>query len=164
MKDRQVARVYAWEHEWPTWNKPTITSQDCRKIVAYACKLYDVPVPKLKFPRGLRGCSYYEPNEHYILLRKRHRNIAVCLHEASHAIHSFVCGDEKHEMHGPEWLSIYLWLLRHAEVASTTALLESASAYNVKFLDLETHGPKRLRRTYSPLWKAQQQNAASAAA
>lgn len=163
MKDSQVKQVYKWEKEWPTWNRPILTNDECRNIIQYACDLYDVPAPKLLFPRQLLGYSYYDPNDHTLLLRKRHRNIAVCLHEAAHAVHGYVCGDN-HEIHGPEWLTIYLWLLIHSGIASRTALLESASAYEVTYLDVPSHGPRRLRSTYRALWRAAERARGASAA
>jgi hypothetical protein len=154
MKDSQVKRVYAWEKEWPTWNKATISEEECVKIIQDACAAYGVPCPHIKFPRRLLGESYFDPNDQTLLLRKRHRNVAICLHEAAHAIHDYICGDAPHEIHGPEFVAIYLYLLNRAEVASMTALIESAKAYNVAFLPLKTHTPRQIRKTYRKLWVA----------
>jgi hypothetical protein len=153
-RDRQQKRVYAFESEWPTWNRKTLTQDECRKVIEAACALYRIPMPAIRFLTGKLGHTYYDPNDHTINLRPRHMNAAVCLHETAHAVHSYICGDEVHEIHGPEWLAVYLWLLRKAEIASETALTASATAYGLTFKNLDEHSPRRLRRTYRSLSRA----------
>jgi hypothetical protein len=153
-RDRQQKRVYKWEGEWGRpWNRKTLTQDQCREVIAAACEWYSIPMPTLRFLVGRRGWTFYDPNDHSINLRQRHMNVAVCLHETAHAIHSHVTGDEDHEIHGPEWLAIYLWLLRRAEVASETALTKSVEAYGLSYGDLDRHSPRRLRATYRTLFR-----------
>lgn len=151
MSDRQQKRVYNWEKLWPTWNRKTIGPDECRAIVEVACEWYSVPTPEVRFLKGRRGHTWYDPNDHSINLRPRHMNVAVCLHETAHAIHSYVLGDEAHEIHGPEFVAIYINLLTRAEVAAELALTESARACGVAVADLGRHSPRRLRASYRRL-------------
>lgn len=153
MKDRQQKRVYRWEGEWATFTKKTLSQDECRAAVEAACASYDVPTPAVKFKRGKRGITYFDPEENVICFLPCHMNLGICLHEAAHAIHSYVTGDDAHEIHGPEWLAIYINLLRRFEVASLTALTASLTEHGAVYGDLDLHSPRRLRATYRDLWR-----------
>ena len=153
MRDRQQTRAYDWEGEWPTFTKKTLTQDECRTAIVTASGLYNIPVPVIRFLPGKRGHTWYDPNDHTINLRPRHCNLGICLHETAHAIHSHVTGDEAHEIHGPEWLAIYINLLERFEIASLTALTASAEAHALVYADLAKHSPRRLRATYRGLWR-----------
>lgn len=153
IKDPQARRLYDWENQWGAkWTTKQLTQDECREAIAHASLMYDMPLPAIRFFKGARGSTYYDPNDHSINLRPRHMNLAICLHETAHAVHSHVCGDEgEHEIHGPEWFAIYLNLLSSFDVAPLGALVAFADASGLRYADPSRHTPRRLRATYRDL-------------
>jgi hypothetical protein len=152
LADPQMYAVYRWEGYWYDWNNHTTTLDMCRKLIRQACRLYGVPPPRVTWgpnrepykPRS-RPCTYFDPDPNTILLRKRHWNMAVPLHEAAHAIvwHRF---GHKRIDHGPTWLGIYLWLLVNNETAPRIALEASALADKLEFTPIDESSPKVIRK------------------
>lgn len=129
ISDSQQRQAYRWEGSWPLWNKKGLTQPKARGIIAWACRLYDIPIPIVRFQKWR---TWYDPEDHSIVLSITNQNTAIALHEAAHAIHDYILGDY-HEAHGPEWLGIYLVLLDTAGVASRSALELSARKYGLEW-------------------------------
>lgn len=153
-RDAQVKRVYDWETSWPSWNRKSLNKQECESLVKVACGWYSVPPPPIHIFRKTRGSTYYAPWEHSIHFRKRHMNMAVVLHETAHAIHSYLLGDDAHQIHGQEFMGIYLWLLWKCQLASPEALVLSAKAYGIKWRPLTWLSPSKIRKKYKRLYKS----------
>lgn len=157
MTDSQQVAAYKFEGEWKAWNTQSLSKKQCSKLITWACRLYDIPVPSLGVAKRGRTVlragwvTVYDPEDHSILLSPQHMNPAICLHETAHAIHSVIAGDEAHEAHGAEWLALYLYLLHRAGLAPRIALFASARAWNLKWKDLDKHNPVRIRKTYAAL-------------
>jgi hypothetical protein len=140
MKDPQGSKVYRWEENWVDWRPGKRLSQaKVREWVRWACKLYGVKPPVVRFhPYDYGGTSFYDPNKHYIEFRGRHMNIWVALHEAAHAI-----VDNKVSMdlpaHGADWLGVFRVLL-------DKAMLRSIKQAGIKYKKQSVSKPKRLKR------------------
>lgn len=148
MIDRQKFAVYAWETEWPAWNHGVLTKATCTAVIRWACRKYKVKRPTVLFHSNRSGYSFYTGQPlHVISMQRNGMNDATCLHEAAHVIHEWYAGDA-HEVHGKEWLGIYLWLLRTFGRASEKALLLSAKACGLKFTPLDLSSPRRISTTY----------------
>jgi hypothetical protein len=162
LSDSQQKEVYLWEQEWPQWNKQSLSRQACRKLILQVCQLYAVPAPKMAFlKRGKLGLrqgwrTEYDPNVHAITLAPQHQNLAIVLHEVAHLVHSVIAGDEDHEIHGPEWLALYMYLLARYGAAPRAALFATAKAFDLRWKSLDKHNSVRIRRTYRAIRRREQ--------
>lgn len=156
LEDPQVNAIYRWETRWLDWNRRTTPIYVLRKLIRHACRLYGVKPPTVTWgpdrepykPRK-KPCTYFDPNTNAILLRKRHLNMAVALHEAAHAIVWHRFGHQRID-HGPTWLGIYLWLLSKNDTAPQCALEASALADGLEYTSIEESSPYRIRHTRIP--------------
>lgn len=159
LTDSQQKPLYAWEGTWPDWNRQQLDREKTWKLVKQVCQLYRVPLPRLVvLRRGKKGLrqgwrTAYDPNDHSLTLAPQHQNRAVVLHETAHLVHSVILGDEDHEIHGPEFLAIYLYLLRRFGAAPALALYATAKAGGLSWKSPDKHNPLRIRRTYRRLRK-----------
>lgn len=147
--DKQKGRLYAFEDYWG-WNCKAATQDECRTIITWACDSYDVPVPTIRFRKWR---TWYDPDDHSIVLGNGNQNAAIALHEAAHAIHYWLVG-EAHEDHGPEWLAIYMWLLRSAKIAPEAPMKDTAAKFKLRWRELDRHSPRRVRATYASLCRS----------
>ena len=128
MRDSQQARVYRWEEGWIDWNRNTITLQECRELVKWACRHFRLKVsPRVK--QHMNRALSYSISEHCLISLRadQHKNRAVVLHESAHFITDEIFGD-KVQWHGKEFMGVYLRLLIKARVAPAVALIASAKA------------------------------------
>jgi hypothetical protein len=109
---------------------------------------------KLGLRQGWR--TAYDPNDHSLTLSPQHQNQAIVLHEVAHLVHSVVAGDEDHEIHGPEWLALYMYLLARFGVAPRVALFASARVFGLRWKSLDKHNSVRIRHTYRAIRKREQ--------
>jgi hypothetical protein len=150
--DPQVLAVYRFEGRWLHWNEQNTTLTLCRQLVKKACQLYGVkpavvtwgPDTEPYKPRS-RPCTYFDPNTNRILLRKRHWNYAVALHEAAHCIAWHRFGHRAAD-HGPAWLGIYLWLLAANLTAPIVALEAAAALDGLEWVPIERSSPAAIKR------------------
>jgi hypothetical protein len=133
------------------WNVATISVRKAREYVHWACALYWVEPPSVK-THGGKASSY--SNGLVIDFNYGHLNRAIALHEVAHHICNAIFPLDM-PAHGPEWLSVYLWLLAEAKVAPKTALLASAKAAGLKWMPLWVISPKRLAKPIGGLKKSQ---------
>jgi len=146
--DPQCKRVYKFEDTWQRFGEQSLNRPHFRLAVRAACDYYGVPWPTVTFLpwSALGDGAWYDPNTHKIYLRKqRYCNMAVALHEAAHAIDTYLFGD-KNETHGPVWLGIYFWLLVKMGEAPFAALAATAKRHRLKYRGLRASSPQRLRR------------------
>jgi hypothetical protein len=143
MADKQQKRVYKWESTWGVWNGPS-SKDGCRYWLEWACTQYGVEIPKLVFAKNNRGWSYYQEDKDTIRLVKDHQNFSVVFHESAHAIASFYY-PRAIEDHGPEWLGIFLWLLRESKAVPEVALKASAKEFGLKWKALDASSPDALK-------------------
>jgi len=115
-----------------------------RKWVRWACARYRIPPPVTTGCRLNKGTSFYDPETHRILLRPRHWNTAIALHEAAHAITDYLLGHDL-PAHGPQWLAVYMDLLSAAGVAPRAALEASARAKGLSWSRVKTPSQFRSR-------------------
>lgn len=146
MKDPQQQRVYAWETDFADWNRETLTLQECRAVVAWACSKYGVKTPTVGQHTGKNWSYAIERGGRvYVSFMHEQKNPAVALHEAAHVIADAIFGTTA-QAHGPEWLGIYLWLLEGYRLVPRSALWASARAKRLRWTATWTMSPKRLRR------------------
>jgi len=165
MADTQQRAAYKWEDQWETWNRVSASDRRVRSAIRSAERHYKIRPTKIlivaknrnhervdaRTGKGKKLTSQYDPTPHTITIRPRHRNVAVALHEAAHAIHDELFGNLSRpelESHGPMWLGIYLWLLADAKVAPRRALLASAKSSGLKWRPLACVAPDRIRQAY----------------
>jgi hypothetical protein len=135
-------KVYAWEGQWADWNRGTLTLRECRDIVAWACKKYHVPQPKVRQHQG-KADSFSQGD--VISFRMSQRNPAIALHEAAHYI-ADSCLRPSLLDHSPQWLGIYLWLLEGYRVAPRSALWASLRAAKLRWTKTAKVSPSRIGR------------------
>lgn len=113
--DKQQQAVYGWENGWIDWrHSKRLTESEVRYWVRWACSLYDVKPPVVRFHRRqMGGTSFYDPNDHTIEFRRRHMNIWCALHEAAHAITDTVLNPDL-EGHGKQFMGTFTILLTKA--------------------------------------------------
>ena len=131
-KDKQVHKVYGWEHQWYHWNNQMISLYGARMWVRWACRVYGIDPPVVRAAKPKAATSFYDPEEHAISLKPRHTNAAVALHEAAHAIQDRYYDWDKIEDHGPEFAGIYISLLLASKMYPETAITASAKAAGIK--------------------------------
>lgn len=143
MADRQKTRVYRWERMWADWNVKSLNAPQIRKYTDWVCHLYGLEPLALLLAKNDRGWSWYRDETRTIRLLKTHQNTAVCLHELAHAVIAeyFPAAED----HGPEWLGVYLWLLREANLAPDSALHASLKEQGLRWKPLHKSSPKYLR-------------------
>ncbi len=135
--DPQKAALYAWEDTWGPWNYNALTLTECRAYIEEACRLYDVPPPRVRQHRSneyswchvVMGIISLQGGAHRA---RGGRNASQCLHEAAHWIVHKKWGDKPQD-HGPTFLGVYLWLMTEARLAPATALHASARAHGLSW-------------------------------
>lgn len=132
--------VYAFEGEWPAFNRGSLTLAECRTLVNAACEAYNVVPPPVRQHEG-RGMSYSLDDGSLISLRLDHKNPAVVLHEAAHYITDRYFGKRCHD-HGPTWQGVYFFLLARADIAPREALRASARTHGLRWRET---GPQDLQ-------------------
>lgn len=150
--DPQVLAVYRFENRWIEWNRHNVPLTLLRKVVRRACQLYGVKPPivtwgpdKEPYKPTSRPPSWFDPTQNKILLRKRHWNFAVGLHEAAHCIvwHRF---GHRVADHGPCWLGIYLWLLTANGTAPQEAIEAAAALDGLEYVPIERSSPAAIKK------------------
>lgn len=157
--DPQQYRAYAWEGSLYDWSTERLSDKALTTAVAKACRMYRVPVPAVHFARadtykGRKLTSSYDPNDHSITLRPRHRNLNTALHEAAHAVTDYVLGPWSTEAHGKEWLGVFMVILERFKLSPRAALAASAEAKGLKFEPYGRVSPKAIRKTFRKLYRA----------
>ena len=145
--DSQCKALYKWEGEFPCFDNKMLTLKQCRSAVAWACKLYRVPIPPVSIHPLKKGSSFSCDDPYMLCLNKRHMNVGICLHESAHAIHTYLMG-HAHETHGPQFLAIYMNLLLKAGGISKRALISSLKSLDLEWRPLSLLSPHRIRKTY----------------
>jgi hypothetical protein len=142
VRDSQQARLYKWEGEWIDWNRNTLTLQECRELVKWACRHFRLKIsPRVKQHMN-RALSYSISERCLISLRAdQHKNRAVVLHESAHFIADEIFGS-KVQWYGEEFFGVYLRLLIKARVAPAVALIASAKAAKLKWKEIH---PSKVR-------------------
>lgn len=129
--DPQAEKFYAWTWQWMDWNRKTISLADCRALIRRACKAWKVKPPTVRSAPSTQTYSSYDDVAHRIELVTSHQNIAIALHEATHAI----CNDlfaDRHQSHGPSFVAIYLHLMEQVGSCPPEALYASARKAGLK--------------------------------
>lgn len=152
--DPQQARAYKWEDSFSAWPGATLKPPRAGRIIEAAHRKYNVPLPKLHFPtrdrkRGQKKLqpSQYNPDAHSILIRPRHMNAAILLHESAHSITDWILGYGL-QPHGPEWLGVYMVLLEDYGIMPREALHASADAAGLKYRTRAYVGPGVIRKRH----------------
>lgn len=145
-RDSQKRRVYAWEGEWGDWNRRTCNLKEARGAIHWACEKYGVKPPRVT---QHDGNAYSFSQGDVISFRRDQVNPAIALHEAAHFISGRIFSGGDMQDHGPEFVSIYLWLLEGYRVAPRSALHASARAKKIRWVPTWTMSPKRLQRKRS---------------
>lgn len=154
--DPQRERAYSWEGSLYDWSPAREADEALTGTIARACRMYRVPPPTVKFTgdirhKGVRLSSHYDPNDHSITLRRRHRNLNTAIHEAAHAITDWILGPFSTKAHGKEWLGVFMVLLEKFKLSPRSALVASATADRLKFEPFERVNPRAIRKTFVKL-------------
>ena len=130
-RDRQQAKFYKWTWQWMDWNVKQMGFAECKKLILKVCAAWQVPPPRVFKADPKLHASYYDDTEHCIGLIPTHHNMAICLHEAAHAVvfHYF----PEAEDHGPTFVGVFIELMCQAGVAPKAALTASASAAGLRW-------------------------------
>lgn len=155
--DFQQCKAYDWEDSLTLWANSTDTKKYLRKALVTACAMYRVPVPALlvlSSDYGKQGLlsSNYDPDNHVIRLRPRHRNLAVLLHETAHAIVDWIIGPFSKAAHGKLWLGVYIELLYRFRVLPRHVLIYSAKHAGLKWDKYSA--PKIIRKRHAKMVRA----------
>jgi len=150
-RDPQQFRVYKWERSLSDWAGARATDDELRTIVGRCCALYRVPIPTLALVTkdkrdGVKLDSSYQPGDHHIELRPRHRHKWDAIHEAAHAITDWIIDSKV--AHGPEWFGVYLILLSHFKVMPLNVLRFSADRAGLEYAGLPSLEPNVIRYCY----------------
>lgn len=154
MADSQQTAVYAWERRFRSWVTPTSSHTQVRRIIRHAEWLYRIPPVRIHFKASNKSRGKSMPSQYHALraitLRPQHVNPAIALHETAHAIthHLFGWDPPDMEVHGPQWLGIYMVLLDKFGVAPRSALEASAREHGLKWVGPGWVGPRKIRRRY----------------
>lgn len=150
--DPQQGKAYKWEDSFSAWPGATLQPPRAGRIIEAAHRKFKVPTPKLIFPvrdrkRGQKKLqpSQYSPDAHSILIRPRHMNAAILLHESAHSITDWILGYGL-QPHGPEWLGVYMVLLEDYGIMPREALHASADAAGLKYRTRAHVDPKHIRK------------------
>lgn len=106
-------------------------------MIKWACDAYNVPVPTVRENKISKDSSFFRPIDWSIHLLPVHMNIAMALHEASHAITDYYYGPFT-EGHGPKWLGVFVWLLVNVEAWPKEAITESLKARGLTYSKMMT--------------------------
>ncbi len=132
-EDPQRHRVYAWECSFRHANERTLTQKETRRVIVRCCRLYRVRVPAIRFlTRETREWSYFQEKENLLAMNYAQCNHWIACHEAAHVIVTRKWGESVFD-HGPEFMAVYMRLLREHEVAPRAALDSSARARRLKW-------------------------------
>jgi hypothetical protein len=138
MRDPQARLVYRWEGKWKDWNRTTMTLQECRDLIKWACRHFKLKIsPRVKQNKN-RNMSYSRSDvpKPFISLRAAdHKNRCVALHEAAHFIADEIFGN-KVQWHGKEFMGVYIRLLIKSRIAPAVALITSAKAEGLEWLEV----------------------------
>lgn len=132
--DPQKPLIYAWEDGWRSFGERTMTRAQVRRLVRRICRKWRVPVPVMRFlPKANREWSYVQGKAlgfNYSMC-----NEAIVAHEMAHYIMDcyYTHNGVPHEVHGPEFVYVYIALLEFAQVAPRIALTASLAAKGIKW-------------------------------
>jgi hypothetical protein len=138
--------VYAFEDEWPSFGRGSLSLQQCRALVRAACDAYNLKAPPVRQHEG-RAMSYLsvddaDVSKWFISFRLDHKNTAIVLHESAHYIVDRTYGAHGTQQdHGPTWQGVYFYLLARAELAPVEALSASARKHGLRWREIP---PSRL--------------------
>ncbi len=149
-RDVQQYRAYNWEAGFTRYMPNKLSTKALKAIVAKACRLYRIPPPTLQVVTknkrdGKKLTSFYDPNDHHIVLRPRHTDLNTALHETAHAITDYVLGPWATAAHGKEWMGVFMTLLARFRVAPRVALEAHARKRGLKFVNAKSSAPRAFR-------------------
>ena len=133
--------VYRFEEDWPSFNRQSLTLQQCRTTIKAACLAYGLTPPPVRQHRG-RAMTRLEcddetpPSEWYISFRPDHKNTAIALHEAAHYIVDCIHGARGTQDHGPTWQGVYFFLLARADIEPLDALKADARKHGLRWHEI----------------------------
>jgi len=121
--DPQKHLIYEWEDGFRSFDERTMTREQVLRLVRRICRQWRIPAPRIRFlPKSKRQWSYVEDD--LIAMNYEQCNEAIVAHEMAHYV-----VDQSYpvppEVHGPEFMAIYLEMLVFAQVAPRTALCAS---------------------------------------
>jgi len=153
-RDSQKSKVYKWEHimardlgkEVPNTTGSFVKTTDLNirrekkylhALLSEMCERLNVDIPELKF-RASGSCSWGSASQ--IRLLPSHCTRLVLIHEFAHTLHSYkhwgnkTADGKRHQVHGPEFVGIYMYLLIRFSGVDKKALIGHANEHNIKFL------------------------------
>lgn len=133
--DPQRDKVYDLEtniNGW--WTYSSIPTKELLAFLVAVCKYYRVDIPKLRVIRD-RKCGdtawYDHAADEIVLNRSREgTNVGVLCHEAAHYL--IDCFYTDTEVHGPEFVAIYMHLLDHFCLLPHTCFRLLAKKYRLR--------------------------------
>jgi hypothetical protein len=138
MKDFQKQDVYRWQHAKfgsagrVSVNKDEMTPEACTALVEDICRCYGVKVPEMIYPEGYQSDkSKYSPANCSITLMKWARRRYLIIHEVAHHIH-YLTGNEGCS-HGPEYFSIFAYLISEYMSIPLYEIFHKAASYGLKY-------------------------------
>jgi hypothetical protein len=122
--DPQRHLVYAWEDEWRCFGERSLTREQAERCVRRLARKWSVPVPTLVFlPRGNREWSYVQGER--LALNFDQCCEAIVAHEMAHWVVGHEYPDGTYQIHGPEFVAIYIEMLVYLKEAPRTAICAS---------------------------------------
>lgn len=122
--DPQKPLIYAWEDGFRSFDERTMTRAQVRRLVSRICRKWRVPLPRIRFlPKGYREWSYIEGN--LLAMNYSQCNEAIVAHEMAHYVVDHSYPEGTFEIHGPEFVALYIEMLVYAQVAPRVAIVAS---------------------------------------
>lgn len=131
--DPQKSLIYAWEDDFRSFNERSLTREQALRLVRRICRRWRVPAPTVRFLRkGAHEWSYIEGTR--LVLNYVQCNEAIVAHEMAHYVVDRSYPEGTFEIHGFEFVSLYLDMLDFTQVAPRVALEASMLAKGIKWL------------------------------
>jgi hypothetical protein len=133
MRDFQKQPVYDWTHAFFRNISTTEMSEDeCTSLIRDIARCYGFAMPILIFKNEYQAkASFYSPSANSITLYRHARHRYFLLHEAAHWVHHMT--GRKGSAHGPEYFSIYAYLLNQYMGFPLHEIFQKAMRYGIQF-------------------------------
>ena len=132
-RDNQRSILYKWEDRVVAHHSPTeLTLDECQALVNDASSGFPIKPPEIKAGRSKKQAY---GDYQFITLPPWSRRRHIVLHELAHALVGRFSPRATIQGHGPEFVSVYIYLLHHYEGFSYSDLFRSISEYNLKWSD-----------------------------
>ncbi len=131
--DPQKDALYSWEDQFRYFGERTCTRAQARRLVRKLAKLWNVPVPTMRFlPKSKREWS--SMTGPLMIVNYGHCNEGILAHEMAHYVTDLEYDPLTTAAHGPEFVTAYMAMLLEAQVMPRSALEASLRAKGIRWL------------------------------